>query len=110
MCSILTLEYWEFTLQLRIFNRCFVSGNFTLMLSHYHRQTRVEDMLGVGEETLLEKTLRFLQVKVNALLRPLNQADLHWLWQVEQGQTIRLAAALLLMACHPIFFPLWQMV
>jgi hypothetical protein len=80
------------------------------MLIHYHHQTLVEGMLVVGEGKLGEKTLKFQQVKVSALLRPLNQVDLHWLWQVEQGQTIRLAAALLLMACHPIFFPLWQMV
>ena len=87
----------------------FVGSNFTLELIHYRHQTLEEDMLEVEEEMLVEKKRKSQEEKVNVIQRPLNQVGLHWLWQVEQAQTIRLAVALLLRACHPIFAPLKKM-
>ena len=59
-----------------------------------------EDTLVGEEEKLGERKLMFLEVMEDTLLRPLNREDLHWLWQVEQVRTIRLVAALLLLAFH----------
>ena len=70
------------------------------MLSHYHHQTLGEDTLATVVVRMEEKILMFQEERGGVLLRPLNQEYLHWLWQVEQAQTIRPVVAPLLVVSH----------